>query len=58
MGGYIYYKDQIYYATEVDPDSPNVSYSIPRNGDHQSLKLFGLEGRFQVFKWWNIKAIA
>lgn len=58
MGGYIYYKDQIYYATEVDPDSPNVSYSIPRNGDHQSLKLFGLEGRFQLFKWWKIKAIA
>ena len=55
MAGYVRVANQIYYATEIDPATSHVSYTIPRNGDSQSAFLFGLEGSVKPFKWWQMK---
>ncbi len=56
MAGYVRVANQIYYATEIDPLTSNVGYTIPRNGDSQSVFLLGLEGNAKPFKWWQMKA--
>ncbi len=56
MAGCVRVSDQIYYATEIDPTTSHVSYTIPRNGDSQTAFLFGLEGNVKPFKWWQMKA--
>ena len=56
MAGCVRVSDQIYYATEIDPETSNISYIIPRNGDSQTAFMFGLEGNLKPFKWWQMKA--
>ena len=58
MAGYVRVNNQIYYATEIDPVTSHVSYTIPRNGDSQTAFMFGLEGSVKPFKWWQMKANA
>ncbi|MDR0983070.1 MAG: outer membrane beta-barrel protein [Culturomica sp.] len=55
---YSYDSNPIYYATEVDAENSDVSYTIPRNGKSQSFTLFSLEWRTNPFKWWQAKASA
>ncbi len=57
-GMYMHGKGQLYYATEVDPKNPLLSYTIPKNGSTESIWLLGIEGRFTIAKWWILKAVA
>lgn len=58
MTGYVRVANQIYYATGIAPETSNVSYTTPRNGDFQNVFIFGLEGNVKPFKWWQMKANA
>ncbi|MGP1463284.1 outer membrane beta-barrel protein [Tannerella sp.] len=57
-GIYMYGRNPIYHSTRVDPENPQLTYMIPKNGHHETLLGINLETRLQPALWWKLKAHA
>ncbi|MDO4704241.1 outer membrane beta-barrel protein [Tannerella sp.] len=57
-GIYMYGQNPIYHSTQVDPENPQLTYMMPKNGHHETLLGINLETRLQPTSWWGLKANA